>query len=117
VLDLLEARANLPELRKHIVAERVVTPRDWEQGYHVFEGATLNLTHTLGQMLYFRPHDEFEEIDGLYLTGGGTHPGSGLPTIRESGRISAGLILKRDAWYLWSRCRGRAIGATRRSRS
>ena len=31
-----------------------------------------------------------------YLVGGGTHPGSGLPTIYESGRISAELIMKRD---------------------
>jgi phytoene desaturase len=29
------------------------------------------------------------------LVGGGTHPGSGLPTIYESGRISANLICDR----------------------
>ena len=51
-------------------------------------------------MLHMRPHNEFDELDGLFLTGGGTHSGSGVPTIVESGRISAGLILKRDAWYL-----------------
>jgi phytoene desaturase len=43
-------------------------------------------------MLYFRPHNKFENIDGLYIVGGGTHPGSGLPTILESGRIAADLI-------------------------
>jgi phytoene desaturase len=51
-------------------------------------------------MLILRPHNEFEEIENCYLVGGGTHPGSGLPTIYESGRISAGLILKRSAWFL-----------------
>ena len=30
-----------------------------------------------------------------YLVGGGTHPGSGLPTIYESARISANLISKK----------------------
>ena len=35
---------------------------------------------------------KFEEIDNCYLVGGGTHPGSGLPTIYESGRIVANLI-------------------------
>jgi phytoene desaturase len=30
--------------------------------------------------------------DNLYLVGGGTHPGSGLPTIYESGRISSNLL-------------------------
>ena len=30
-----------------------------------------------------------------HLVGGGTHPGSGLPTIYESGRIAANLISRR----------------------
>ena len=42
---------------------------------------------------------EFEEFKNCYLVGGGTHPGSGLPTIYESGRISAELIMKRDGIY------------------
>ena len=29
----------------------------------------------------------------MYLVGGGTHPGSGLPTIFESARISSKLVL------------------------
>lgn len=48
--------------------------------------------HTIGQMLYFRPHNRFEEIGNCYLVGGCTHPGSGLPTMYESGRITANLI-------------------------
>jgi len=43
-------------------------------------------------MLYFRPHNKFELFDNIYLVGGGTHPGSGLPTIFESARISSNLI-------------------------
>ena len=39
-----------------------------------------------------RPQNRFEELRDLFLVGGGTHPGSGLPTIFESGRISAKLI-------------------------
>ena len=77
----------------------MTTPAGWEDDYNVYRGAVFNLAHTIDQMLYFRPHNEFEEL-GCYLVGGGTHPGSGLPTIYESGRISAGLIMKRDAWYL-----------------
>ena len=53
------------------------------------------LAHTLDQMLYLRPRNAFEELANCYLVGGGTHPGSGLPTIYESGRISANLISKR----------------------
>ncbi len=100
VLDLMEERGGLTGIRDHIEVERVVTPKFWDEQYNVYLGATFNLAHNLGQMLMWRPHNRFEQIDNCWLTGGGTHPGSGLPTIVESGRISAGLILERDAWYL-----------------
>jgi len=61
----------------------------------VYLGATFNLAHNLSQMLYFRPRNKFEELDNCWLTGGGTHPGSGLPTIYESARITSNLISKK----------------------
>jgi len=72
--------------------ERILTPADWEERVRVYRGATFNLAHTLGQMLHLRPRNRFEDLDGVYLTGGGTHPGSGLPVIFESARIAARLI-------------------------
>lgn len=79
------------DLRPMIRAERMVTPKDWEaMGIHL--GATFSLAHNLGQMLHLRPRNRFEDVDGVYLTGGGTHPGSGLPTIFESARIAAKLL-------------------------
>lgn len=83
---------DIPDLESHIQTERTVSPTDWETKDHVHLGAVFNLAHNMGQMLYFRPHNAFEELNGLYLVGGGTHPGSGLPTIYESGRISANII-------------------------
>jgi phytoene desaturase len=44
-------------------------------------------------MLHFRPRNRFEDIGGVYLVGGGTHPGSGLPVIYESARITSRLLL------------------------
>ena len=85
---------NLPDLRGYIETEHCITPQDWETDYHVYEGATFNLAHNWGQMIYFRPRNQFEELDHCYLVGGGTHPGSGLPTIYESGRIAANLICR-----------------------
>ena len=72
--------------------EKMVTPKDWEQDMSIYRGATFNLAHNLGQMLHMRPRNRFEDLDGVYLTGGGTHPGSGLPTIFESAKIAAKLI-------------------------
>lgn len=92
ILDLLENRTPYKNLRKHIREEMIVTPADWEEKSNVFIGATFNMAHTWKQMLYYRPHNEFEEVSRCYLVGGGTHPGSGLPTIFESARISSNLI-------------------------
>jgi phytoene desaturase len=92
VLDNIARRTDLGDLRPHIRTEKIVTPADWERHYRVYAGATFNLAHNIGQMLYFRPRNQFEEVDGVYLAGGGTHPGSGLPTIYQSGRIAANLI-------------------------
>ena len=43
-------------------------------------------------MLHRRPHNRYEDLDGVYLVGGGTHPGSGLPVIYESARITSKLV-------------------------
>ena len=52
------------------------------------------MAHSLGQMLHLRPHNRFEDVANMYLVGGGTHPGSGLPVIFESARISSKLLLQ-----------------------
>lgn len=91
----MKDRLGMTDLEENIVVERCFTPDNWQDDFNVYIGATFNLGHNLGQMLYFRPHNQFEELDNMYLVGGGTHPGSGLPTIYESGRISAGMICER----------------------
>jgi phytoene desaturase len=92
VLRQLE-KVGLANIERRIRFERIVTPDDWEKKYAVYRGATFNLSHTLKQMLHLRPRNRFEDVDGVYLVGGGTHPGSGLPVIYESARITARLLL------------------------
>ncbi|HJM63404.1 MAG: phytoene desaturase family protein [Roseibacillus sp.] len=92
VLDRVEERTGMKDLRRHIVEERMITPRNWQDDGPIFLGATFNLKHTLNQLLYLRPHNRYAKFRNLYLAGGGTHPGSGLPTIYESARISSNLI-------------------------
>ncbi len=92
-LDKL-ASIGMHDIRDRIRFEHRITPDDWHDDYAIYKGATFNLAHNLGQMLHKRPHNRFEELDGVYLVGGGTHPGSGLPVIYESSRISTKLVLK-----------------------
>ncbi len=87
-------KIGLVDVEKRIRTERVVTPADWRQEFALHRGATFSMAHSLGQMLHLRPHNRFEDVRGMYLVGGGTHPGSGLPVIFQSARISSKLLLE-----------------------
>jgi phytoene desaturase len=91
-LDQME-RIGIHGVRERIRYEKMLTPDDWQDGYEIYRGATFNLAHDLGQMLHMRPHNRFEDVERMYLVGGGTHPGSGLPVIYSSARITSDLLL------------------------
>jgi len=82
----------ITDVRRRIRVERMVTPADWEHDFALHRGATFNLAHSLDQMLHRRPRNRFDDLDGVYLVGGGTHPGSGLPVIFEGARITSRLV-------------------------
>jgi phytoene desaturase len=86
------AKLGYENIRNHIVSETITTPDDWSSS-DIYRGAVFNLAHGLDQMLWRRPKNRFDEFENVYLVGGGTHPGSGLPTIFESARISSKLLL------------------------
>ena len=93
VLDGM-GRIGMGDIRSRIRTERILTPANWATDFALHKGATFSMAHSLRQLLHLRPHNRFEETDGVYLAGGGTHPGSGLPVIFESARISAKLLLQ-----------------------
>lgn len=86
-------KLGLEDVERRVRYEKILTPAGWQHDYHIFKGATFNLAHNLGQMLHLRPRNRFDELPGVYLVGGGTHPGSGLPVIYESARITSRLLL------------------------
>ena len=95
-------KLGLGNLERRVRSESVFTPADWEGRLDLYQGATFSLAHSLDQMLSLRPHNRFEDLDGVYLVGGGTHPGSGLPVIFQSAKISAQLLAedfgRANAW-------------------
>lgn len=81
-------------IERRIVVEKQLNPQSWGEEFALYKGATFSMAHTLNQMLHLRPHNRFEDAEGIYLVGGGTHPGSGLPVIFESARITSKLLLQ-----------------------
>ena len=92
-LDRLETVFGITDIRSRIRAEKMVTPLDW-QDERINLGATFNLAHGLDQMLHRRPQHRLEDVDGVWLVGGGTHPGSGLPVIFLSSQITSDLLCR-----------------------
>ena len=88
------AKVGITDVRRRIRYERVVTPATWASEFALHKGCTFSMAHSLGQMLHLRPHNRFEDLERVYLVGGGTHPGSGLPVIFESARITSRLVLE-----------------------
>lgn len=77
----------LPDLARHVVRSRVVTPLDFESRLLSYHGAGFSLEPKLLQSAWFRPHNRSEDVDGLYFVGAGTHPGPGLPGVVSSAKV------------------------------
>lgn len=91
VIKQLE-KIGITDLENRIRFDKCLTPADWTHDFQIHHGATFNMAHNLRQMLHRRPNNRFKDLDGVYLVGGGTHPGSGLPVIYESARITSRLM-------------------------
>ena len=77
----------LPDLERHVVTSRIMTPLDFRDRLSAPFGAAFGLAPELTQSAWFRPHNRSEELKGLYLVGAGTHPGAGIPGVLSSARV------------------------------
>ncbi len=82
----------LPGLRSEITAELCLTPADFKQNYLAYQGSGFSIAPHFTQSAWFRFHNRAEGIDGLYLTGAGTHPGAGMPGVLCSAKVIDRLI-------------------------
>jgi len=75
-----------PNVKDSIIARRVESPAELGERLGSYKGNYYHIDMTLDQMIFFRPLPELANyktpIEGLFLTGAGTHPGgsiSGMP--------------------------------------
>jgi phytoene desaturase len=78
-----------------IVVEEVYTPLEWSRRFGLFDGSAFGAAHTLFQVGPFRSRNYSDEIEGLYYVGASTTPGTGLPMVVLSGKLTAERILSR----------------------
>jgi beta-carotene ketolase (CrtO type) len=84
VIDKLADYA--PNVKNAIIARRVESPAELGARLGALKGNYYHIDMTLEQMIFFRPLPELANyktpVEGLFLTGAGTHPGgsiSGMP--------------------------------------
>lgn len=76
-----------PDLRKHIVTKRIMSPLEFESDLDAYVGSAFQFEPILTQSAWFRPHNVSEDVEGLYFVGAGTHPGAGLPGVLSSAKV------------------------------
>ncbi|MBL8994939.1 MAG: phytoene desaturase [Spirochaetia bacterium] len=84
----------LPDLRKNLEVRKIFSPEDFKTDLRSMAGNAFGIHPTLTQTAYFRPHNRSEDIEHLYFTGAGTHPGAGLPGTLLSARAAMVSILE-----------------------
>ena len=87
ILASLEKEHLVPDLRKHLVSQRIFTPNDFETELDAYMGSAFQFEPVLTQSAWFRPHNKSEDVENLFFVGAGTHPGAGLPGVISSAKV------------------------------
>lgn len=88
------ASIGVTDLAQHIKFEISYTALDWQRLYNLAKGAAFGLSHNFWQVGYLRPHNRHARYRNLYFVGASTHPGTGLPIVLNSARLTVERILK-----------------------
>ena len=91
------AQIGITDLEEHIKVDFSFGPEDWQNRYNLTRGSAHGLSHKLTQMGYFRPHNRHKTYHNLYFVGASTHPGTGVPTVLVSARLTDERIVDETA--------------------
>jgi phytoene desaturase len=94
VLARLAREMGADDLRQHIKFEIVYQPKVWKERFNLEKGAAFGLSHNFWQVGYLRPRNRHKQYKNLYFAGASTHPGTGLPIVLLSARLTTERILK-----------------------
>jgi phytoene desaturase len=87
-------RIALPGLRAATTFLRWYTPADFARDYHCHRGSIFGLSARFDQTAFRRPAPRSRDVGGLYLVGGSTQPGGGVPMVVIGGKLVARTIVR-----------------------
>ncbi len=83
------------ELKKEdIIYEKILSPNDWKEMFGLYKTSAFGVSHNLFNIGPFRGKNKSKLYNGLYYTGASTNPGTGLPMVAISGKLTAERIIK-----------------------
>jgi phytoene desaturase len=94
VLDRLAKEMGVTDLERHLKFEIVYQPKVWKERFNLVNGSAFGLSHNFWQVGYLRPRNRHNKYKNLYFAGASTHPGTGLPIVLLSARLTTERILK-----------------------
>jgi len=94
VFKRLANEMGVDDLKAHIKFEIVYQPKVWKERFNLEKGAAFGLSHNFWQVGYLRPQNRHKQYKNLYFAGASTHPGTGLPIVLLSARLTTERILK-----------------------
>jgi phytoene desaturase len=89
IIEKLKTVGGMPDIEDHIVVERALTPESIEGMYNAEGGAIYGLASHGRLNGGFKPKNKSKVYSNLYLTGGSTNPGPGVPMVLMSGVSAA----------------------------
>lgn len=94
VFDRLAKEMGISDLESHIKFEVVYQPKVWKERFNLEKGAAFGLSHNFWQVGYLRPQNRHKKYKNLYFAGASTHPGTGLPIVLLSAKLTTERILQ-----------------------
>lgn len=93
IIHTLEARG-MEGLRDAILFRKVIIPPDFERLYGSNRGSIYGTSSNSRNAAFVRPRNKSPWFDNLYLCGGSTHPGGGIPLVLQSA-LNVGTLIER----------------------
>jgi len=83
LINELESRG-LKGVTESVMVKEVITPIDFLNQYGSNRGSIYGTSSNSKFAAFLRPRNKIRGISNLYLVGGSTHPGGGIPLVIQS---------------------------------
>ncbi len=87
VISDLSARTG-HDIEANLLTRVVLDPVDWQNMFGLYRGSGLGLGHKMTQVGGFRPSNKDEVFSNVWYTGASTVPGTGLPMVIISSKLT-----------------------------